>query len=144
VPSTGRDRFEASIKALVATWLIAGVVFCIFVKGPGTVIAWMIWGTGVFLAGWLAIALPLIIIGDRALRLPTFALALAGGFLGGLLMLSPNLFVRVTHPTAHWTPFSLGDLAWPGIAFPVGFAGVALYRMFLSRKHHLAQPSIGS
>jgi hypothetical protein len=131
VPSTGKDRIEASIKALGTTWLITGVGFCVLVKGPGTVIGWVIWGTGVFLVGWLVIALPLIAIGDRVMRIPALALAFAGGFAGAMLMLSPNLLLRLIQPHVHWVPFSFRDLAWPGIAFAVGFVGVALYRMFL-------------
>jgi hypothetical protein len=61
-------------------WLIAGVVFCVLVKGPGTVSYWVIWGTGVFFSGWLVIALPLVAIGDRVMRLSALALAFAGGF----------------------------------------------------------------
>ena len=78
------------------------------------------------------IALPLIAIGDRIMRLPALALAFAGGLAGAILMLSPNLLVRLLQPDVHWARFSFRDLAWPGIAFPVGFVGVALYRMFLS------------
>ena len=133
LPSTGSDRIEASIKALATTWLIAGVLFCVFVRGPGTVMAWVIWGTGVFLVGWLVIGLPLIAIGDHIMRIPALALAFAGGFSGALLMLSPNLLFRLIQPGAHWAAFSFPDLAWPGIAFTVAFVAVARYRMFLTR-----------
>lgn len=88
-------------------------------------------GKRVFLVGWLVIALPLIAIGGRVMRLPALALAFAGGFAGATLMLSPNLLVRLIQRDVHWAPFSFRELAWPGIAFTVGFVGVALYRMFL-------------
>ena len=131
MPSTGTNRIGASLKALALTWLIAGVVFCILVRGPGTLIAWVIWGTGVFLVGWLVIALPLIAIGDYAMRLPGWALAFAGGCAGALLMMVPDLLVRSLQPNNNWTAFSFRDLAWPSVAFPVGFLAVALYRTFL-------------
>lgn len=66
------------------------------------------------------------------MRLPALALACCGGSAAALLMAFPNLFVRLFEPEVHWAPFSLSDLAWPGIAFPVGFVAVFLYRMFLT------------
>lgn len=131
MPSTGKERFAASFKALGATWLIAGVVFCLLVRGPGTVSAWVIWGGGVFIVGWLVVALPLIAIGDRAMRLPALVLAFGGGCAGALLMLLPSMLIRLFQPDVYWAAFSYHDLAWPGVAFPIAFVAVALYRILL-------------
>jgi hypothetical protein len=109
------------------------MVFCVAVKGPGTINAWLIWGSGAFIVGWIVVALPLIAIGDRILRLPTLTLAFEGGFAGALLMLSPNLVVRIVQSDVHWASFSFRDFAWPGVAFAVAFVAVALYRTFLIR-----------
>jgi hypothetical protein len=133
MPSTITDRIGVSIKALGTTWLLAGVVFCIAIKGLGTVSAWLIWGSGVFIIGWLFIGLPLVAIGDRVTRLPALLLAFGGGLAGALLMLSPNLVGRIVQPDVHWAAFSFHDLAWPGVAFAVAFVAVTLYRTFLLR-----------
>jgi hypothetical protein len=130
MPSTATDRVEASTKALGITWVLAGMVFCVAVKGPGTANAWLIWGSGVFTVAWLVVALPLIAIGDRVLRLPALTLAFGGGFAGAFLMLSPNLVIRIVESDVHWAPFSFRDFAWPGVAFAVAFVAVALYRAF--------------
>lgn len=67
------------------------------------------------------------------MRIPALALALAGGFSGALLMLSPNLLARIIDPEVHYARFSFSDLAWPGAAFAVSFTATALYRLFLCR-----------
>ena len=131
--STAKDRLGASVQALGVTWLIAGIMFCLVVRGPGVGSLWLIWGSGVFLVGWVFIAVPLIAIGDRIMRIPALALALAGGCSGALLMLSPNLLARILDPEVHYARFSFRDLAWPAVAFAVAFAATALYRVFLCR-----------
>jgi hypothetical protein len=33
---------------VAAAWLVSGVIFVSLIRGPGTVAAWLIWGTGIF------------------------------------------------------------------------------------------------
>ena len=54
--SLGR-RVSCSLEALSIAWLISGVVFAVVVKGPGTISAWLIWGTFFFLSGWMLVGL---------------------------------------------------------------------------------------
>jgi hypothetical protein len=79
------------------------------------------------------VALPLAALGDRVLRFPPALLICAAGSIGGLLMLSPNLLVRLIDRQVPYAPFGLTDLAWPGIAFCVAGVSTALYRIFLAR-----------
>jgi hypothetical protein len=120
------------LKSLGATWLVSGLVFCAFIRGPGTVSAWIIWGSLIFIVGWLVVGLPLIALGDRIFRVPFALVVCAGGLVAALLMLSPNLVVRFVGPQSHWVPFAIQDLAWPSVAFGVAAFATALY-CFLSR-----------
>ena len=121
-----------SLKALGLSWLLSGIVFICVVKGPNTMSAWAIWGGAVML-GWIVVGLPLTALGDKIFRIPYVLLARIGGLGGGLLMLSPNLFVRLFSRPAHFAPFAVRNLALPSTAFAIAAATGRLYRCFLTR-----------
>jgi hypothetical protein len=127
------DRFAASFKALGATWFVSGLIFCFVIKGPGTISAWIIWGTAVFIAGWIVVGLPLIALSDRIFRFHVVLVAGLSGLGGGLLMLAPNVLVRVLEPQAHFEVFATNQLGWPGVAFVIAASTTALYRVLLYR-----------
>jgi hypothetical protein len=130
---TSETRLVASVKALSIIWLLSGLVFCLIIKGPGTLAAWTIWGSAVFIAGWVVVALPLIALGDRVFRIPAPLLVFAGGLTGALLMWAPSAVVRIVSPDVHYVPFSIRELAWPGLAFAVAAPATGLYLFFLKR-----------
>jgi len=141
--TTFKDRLTISLKSLGCSWLISGLIFCMIVKGPGTIWAWAIWGSGVFIAGWALIALPIVALGDRLLVVPLAGVTVVGGFAGALLMLSPNLAVRLASPRLHWAPFSLQDLTWPSLAFGIAAFATTLYCLLLKKSAGVANHKSG-
>ena len=119
--------------ALVIGGLVSGIVFAIVVKGPSTIAAWCIWGTGFFALGWVVVGLPLILLGERVRRTPYPLLVIAGGLGGAFAMALPAILFGVATPAAvHWK-ISFVDLRWEGIAFGIAAPVTALYRLFLDR-----------
>ena len=41
-------RLSYATAAVATAWLVSGVIFVSLIRGPGTVAAWLIWGTGIF------------------------------------------------------------------------------------------------
>src|SRR5579872_2628818 len=89
-------RLLCSILATAICWAIAGIVLCVIIAGPGTLAAWLMWGTGVCFIGWVPVGIPLVAAGDRICRLPPVALALGVGSCGVLLMGLPYLTAVLT------------------------------------------------
>ncbi len=133
-PTQIGTRLECSIKASGVTWLASGIVFCFILKDVNAWTAWVLWGGGVFLAGWVCVGLPVVALGDRVRRIPFAVLCAGGGLAGAFLMALPNIWVRVFERDIHWAPFTLAGLVWPGIAFPIAALTTALYRTFLDRR----------
>jgi hypothetical protein len=59
---------------------------------------------------------------------------LAGGIGGALLMLAPDLFVRLADRQGHFTAFGSSDLFWPGIAFVIAAPTAAIYRVLVAKR----------
>ncbi|HVO71562.1 MAG TPA: hypothetical protein VMT24_16040 [Aggregatilineaceae bacterium] len=127
------DRVSCSIGAASVAWLFSGVVFVLIIKGPGTVNVWLIWGTAVFLAGWILVGLPFIALGDMVLRMNTAALMAAAGLGGALVMELPYAIVRSFTPSLHFL-WSVHDLIWPCLAFAIAAFSAWLYRTLLRSK----------
>jgi hypothetical protein len=126
-------RLACSFIALGIGWCISGTIFCIIIKGPGTVAAWCIWGSAFFSLGWLFVGLPLVALGEWSRRVPSLLLMLAGGLGGALVMALPAIvFGFDNSPQVHWK-HSLDDLKWEGIAFVIAAVTTGLYRLFLIR-----------
>lgn len=127
-------RIFCSFKALGISWVVTGTIFCIIVKGPSTISFWFIWGSLVFAVGWLLVGLPLVALGERALRVPFLTLTLAGGLGGALVMFLPAIiFCFYLQPGTHWK-YSLDSLKWEGIAFVIAVLTTALYYRFLQHE----------
>jgi hypothetical protein len=86
--SLGR-RVSCSLEALSIAWLISGVVFAVVVKGPGTISAWLIWGTFFFLSGWMLVGLLIIALGVRVLTMSRPLVMIVAGTGGAVVMLLP-------------------------------------------------------
>jgi hypothetical protein len=125
-----RHRLSRSLTATGVAWLVSGIVFTLVTKGPGSVSAWLIWGTVVFMAGWMLVGLTLVALGDRVLRMSAVSLTMAAGAGGTLVIELPYIIVRVLTPKAHYV-WSVRDLVWPGLAFAIAASAAWLYRMLL-------------
>jgi hypothetical protein len=113
--------------------LASGVVFVLVAKGPGAVSAWLIWGTVVFLAGWILVGLPVIALGDKVLRLNTAVLTTAAGLGGAVVMELPYVLVQALSPTLHFV-WSTHDFIWPVLGFLIASSAAWLYRTLLRSK----------
>lgn len=132
--TTISTRVACSFKALGITWFVSGTIFCIIVKGPGTVSFWCIWSSVFFALGWLLVGLPVLAFGERIFRVPFRLLIFAGGLGGALVMALPVIvFSYYLPPGAHWK-HSFDDLKWEGIAFVAAALTTGLYSRFLYRE----------
>jgi hypothetical protein len=87
-------RLSYATAAVAAAWLVSGVIFVSLIRGPGTVAAWLIWGTGIFATAWILVALPIVALGDRILRMSGIGLPLAAGAEGVFVIELPYLITR--------------------------------------------------
>jgi hypothetical protein len=130
-------RLICSIVALTIAWGIAGVVFTLAVKGPGTFGAWLIWGTAVCLAGWVLVGIPLVAAGDRIYRLPAPVFAVGVGLAGALVMALPFLIGVLTHDFGAAGAIVISvDRTFSGFeaaAFAIAGVSAWLYRELLTR-----------
>lgn len=125
-------RLSYATAAVAAAWLVSGVIFVSLIRGPGTVAEWLIWGTGVFATGWILVALPIVALGDRILRIGVIRLPLAAGAGGVFVIELPYLITRVLTPHIHYI-WSVRDLVSPSLAFGAGAFAGCVYRILLSR-----------
>ena len=125
-------RLSYATAAVAAAWLVSGVIFVSLIRGPGTVAAWLIWGTGVFATAWILVALPIVALGDRILRMGVIGLSLAAGTGGVFVIELPYLITRVLTPRTPYS-WSVRDLVWPSLAVGAGAFAGCVYRMLLSR-----------
>ena len=123
------------MNAASIAWLISGSVFVVVVRGPGTISAWLIWGTLFILAGWVIVGLPFVALGDKIPRMSRLLVMLIAGAGGALVMALPFLFTKLVTTNAgyRWS-WSLGDLGWPSIAFAIAAPAGWLYRKLLQKE----------
>ncbi len=141
--SSGDVRLICSFLAIATSWALAGLVFCLVVSGPGTVSAWVIWGGGFCLLGWLLVGVPVVIAGDRILRVRPLILAFVVGFCGAVIVSFPYLvcvaaaLFRRVGPVVGFAPSST-LVKFEGSAFLIGATAALLYRGLLIRFHPAA------
>ena len=121
-------RLSYATAAVAARGWSLGVIFVSLIRGPGTVAAWLIWGTGVFATGWILVALPIVALGDKIVRIGVIGLPLVAGAGGVFVIELPSLITRVLTPRIHYI-WSVRDLVWPSLAFGVGAFAGCVYRM---------------
>ncbi len=127
------ERLSCSVGAAGVAWLFSGSIFVLIIRGPGTVSAWLIWGTPVFLAGWILVGLPLIALGDKVLRMNRAVLMMAAGLGGALVIELPYVIVRSLSPELHFV-WSVHDFIWPGLGFVIAAFAAWFYRTLLRSK----------
>lgn len=130
-----KARIGISLTALGGTWLLAGVAVSFYYKDVRALVDCWIWSTPFFAAGWVVFGIPLIALSERIPIVPAASLLLgvAGALVGGLVMLSPAIYVRWMSPN-HWVPFAWTDLTgWPAAGAGAGSAGALFYWWLLSR-----------
>ena len=129
--TTISTRVACSFKALGITWFVSGTIFCLIVKGPGTLSFWCIWGSAFFAREWFLVGLPLLAFGGRIFPRPLSVAFVCGRTGGALVMALPAIvFGYYLPPGAHWK-HSLNDLKWEGIAFVAAALTTGLYYRFL-------------
>ena len=138
VRSTIRLRLQHAFQSIYISWLISGIVFCgIFcalARGLGPISLWLIWGTGTFLLGWIAIGLPVIALGDRICRIGFVPAAVAIGLCGALIMGYPAAWTCSQNPKSPACSVELRALSpWIAVGFLVAAATGAFYRYLLCR-----------
>ena len=135
-------RLLCSILAITICWGIAGLVFCLVVKGPGTLAAWLIWGGGVCFGAWVLVAIPLVAAGDRIFRLGSAVLAIGVGFCGALIMGLPGLIAVHTHNFGAGGQMVLAPdgafWGYEGSAFSIAATATLLYRGLLIKSQAIA------
>ena len=136
--STVRLRLQHSIQSICISWLISGIVFCgifcFLARGLGPISLWLIWGTGIFLLGWVAVGLPVIALGDRICRISFSLVIVAIGFCGAFIIACPAALTCSQNPQAPACIVELRALSpWIAAGFLVAAATGAIYRHLLCR-----------
>jgi hypothetical protein len=129
-------RVACSFRALALVWLISGVVFCFAVKGPGTLVVWIIYGTFFFMVGWILVGLPLIAMGNRVCHVPALSFAALAGLCGSFIVELPTLIIYILSLSRgpQRLTWAFSDLVLPSAAFSVAASVAVLYRTFLIKK----------
>jgi hypothetical protein len=143
--SQGHVRLLCSILAITICWGIAGAVFSLVVKGPGTVAAWLIWGGGVCFLGWVVVGIPVVAAGDRIYRLRPAAFALVVGLCGVLIMGLPYLAALLTKDfgvKGHIVDAPQSTFwRFEGSSFAIAAGAALLYRGLLTKSQAIASRS---
>lgn len=135
MPIPLRRRISCSLEALGIAWLFSGIVFTFVVHGPGTISVWVIWGSFVFLAGWMLVGLPIVALGDRILRMNRLLLMTVAGTGGAVVMLLPVVLTKMLATgEIYRLSWSLGDFLWPSVAFIIAAPTSLVYRKLLHRE----------
>jgi hypothetical protein len=98
-----------------AAWQMSGIVFAVIVKGPGTISAYLIWGTLFFLCGWMLVGLPIIALGERILRISQPLVMIVAGIGGAVVMVLPIALTKALASQGGYRSWSLGDFLWPSV-----------------------------
>jgi len=138
-------RLLCSILAITVCWSIAGVFFSFLVKGPGTLVAWTIWGGAICFVGWVLVGIPLVAAGDRIYRMRPAVLALGVGLCGALIMCLPYLSGLLTHDfgAEGHIVVAPGSTFWKfeGSAFAIASVSALLYRGLLTKSQAITSRS---
>ena len=133
-------RIGISLVALAVTWLVCGVSTALRFLDPEVALLFFLWSVPFFAVAWIVTGVPIIAMGNLALRIPTVLVALAGA-LGGVFVLFLPLMLEwardLTSPVPGVTrsihlPWSYLK-GWPAFCALLGACGTVLYRWLLSR-----------
>jgi hypothetical protein len=133
-------RIRISLVALAATWFVCGVSTGLHFLDPAISLLFLFWSVPFFAVAWILTGVPLIAMGNLALKIPTVLLGIAGAMAGVfVILLLPMLeWVRyLIRPVPGFThsidlPWSYLK-GWPAFCALLGAGGTVLYRCLLSR-----------
>src|SRR6266478_4192012 len=80
-------RIQISLVALAATWFVCGVSTGFHFLDPVISLLFLFWSVPFFAVAWIFTGVPLIAMGNLALRIPTVLLSIAGAIAGVLVLL---------------------------------------------------------
>jgi hypothetical protein len=133
-------RIGISLVALAVTWLACGASTALRFLDPQIALLFFVWSLPFFAVAWIVAGVPIIAMGNLALRIPTVLVALAGA-LGGVFVLFLPLMLEwardLTSPVPGVThsihlPWSYMK-GWPVFCALLGACGTVLYRWLLSQ-----------
>ena len=78
------ERIWSSLIALAICWFSGGIALGIAIHDLRGIFLFFIWSIPFFAVGWLLVGLPVILLGDRVLRVPVLVMGIAGAFAGFL------------------------------------------------------------
>ncbi|MGH9772574.1 MAG: hypothetical protein ACRD4Q_12910 [Candidatus Acidiferrales bacterium] len=126
-------RLLCSLLALAVIWTVSGIAFTSLAGGRHLLTAWLVWGTAIFLVGWVVVGLPVVALGDRvASRKYLPVVSLSSGLGGAFFLFLPDLVARFTGRVYSYE-WSLADLVWPAIGFSMAAATALMYWILLRR-----------
>lgn len=135
------ERIWSSLIALAICWFSGGIALGIAIHDLRGIFLFFIWSIPFFAAGWILVGLPVILLGDRVLRVPVLVMGVAGAAAGFLLMCLPfvlgALFLGLNGKFKMDWNSSEAKLTEIGIG--LGACAMMLYRLMLARlwKEHL-------
>jgi hypothetical protein len=133
-------RIQISLVALAATWFVCGIATGLRFRDPAISLLVLFWSVPWFAAGWIFTGVPIIAVGNLALRIPTILLGIAGAMAA--------VFVLLLLPMLEWVMESMSPVpgvthsidlpwsyvkGWPVFCAVLGAGGTMLYRLLLLR-----------
>ncbi len=127
-------RVASSLEALGICWFVAGIVFGLFLRDARGFFLFYFWSLPFFAVGWVLVGIPIIVMGNRIVRVPKILLGVAGAIAGALIVLLPTLVLWVTsrgaeHFKLDWDYWR----GWPAFGAAIGASGVLVYSWLLAR-----------
>lgn len=128
-------RVNISINALAICWFVTAIAVGLYALDLRSFAAALIWSTPLFIPGWVLVALPVVAVGERILRIPVIILALMGAISGLLIVVLPFFIVWMIAPGSKHFKF---EFQWayfrglPSLGAANGACGMTLYRWMLS------------
>jgi hypothetical protein len=136
-------RIASSLAALGVCWFVFGVGFGFYIWDVRGIFLFFFWSLPFFAVGWILVAVPIIIMGKRILRIPKVLLVVAGAAAGVFVMLLPYLVLGAISSGTHHFKLDWAKLkGLPAFGAGIGATGVILYGWLLSRASHRKTPNL--
>jgi hypothetical protein len=135
-------RIASSLAALGVCWFVFGVAFGFYIWDVRGIFLFFLWSLPFFAVGWILVAIPIIVMGNRILRIPKALLVVAGATAGVFVVLLPYLVLGASSGNQHFR------LEWaylkglPAFGAGIGATGVILYGWILSRASYKKTPNL--
>jgi hypothetical protein len=126
-------RMAASAAAVGSVWLVSALGFAIYLRDGRGIVLWLIWSTPFFVAGWIVVGLPLVVLGERTRRLPVIVLVAVAWVAGMALLLLPIVIVWWITPGGHAAVNWAFLRGWLNLGGALGAVTLALYLAILHR-----------